>query len=56
MTVQLAGQSPIPVKAISPTEFKTTGVDARVAFQVEGGKVTGLVLHQGGRQMPAKKD
>jgi hypothetical protein len=55
MTVQLTGQQPIPVAAISQTEFRTIGVDARVAFTVEGGKVIGAVLKQGGREMPAKR-
>ena len=55
MTVQLTGQQPIPVQAVSATEFRTVGVDARIAFQVEAGKVSGLVLKQGGREMPAKR-
>jgi CubicO group peptidase (beta-lactamase class C family) len=55
MTVQLTGQQPIPVAAVSQTEFRTIGVDARVAFVVEDGKVTGAVLKQGGREMPAKR-
>lgn len=56
MTAQLTGQPPIPLRAVSVTEFRTVGADARVIFQVEGGKVSGLVLRQGGREMPAKKD
>lgn len=54
--MQLTGQSPIPVKAISTTEFKTAGADAGIALQAESGKVTRPVLHQGGRELPAKKD
>lgn len=56
MTAQLTGQPPIPLKAVSATEFQTVGVDARLVFKAEGGKVSGLVLQQGGRDMPAKKD
>lgn len=56
MTAQLTGQQPIPLQAVSATEFRTLGVDARVIFQAEGGKVNGLVLRQRGREMPAKKD
>lgn len=56
MTAQLTGQQPIPLQAISATEFRTLGVDAKVTFKVEGGKVSGLVLDQGGRELPAKKD
>ena len=55
MTVQLAGQQPLPVQAVSTTEFRTVGVDARIEFQMADGEVTGLVLKQGGREMPAKR-
>ena len=55
MTVQLGGQQPIPMMAVTQTEFRTVGVDARLVFQVEGGKVTGVVLKQRGREMPAKR-
>jgi CubicO group peptidase (beta-lactamase class C family) len=55
MTVQLGGQQAIPVAAVSQTEFRTIGVDARIEFLVEDGKVTGAVLKQGGREMPAKR-
>lgn len=55
MTVQLTGQRPLPVKAVSATEFRTIGVDAQILFQAADGKVTGLVLKQGGREMPAKR-
>jgi hypothetical protein len=33
MTVQLTGQQPIPVQAVSATEFRTVDVDARIVFQ-----------------------
>lgn len=56
LTAQLTGQPPIELRALSTTEFRTIGADARVVFDVEGGKVVGLVLRQGGREMPAKKD
>jgi CubicO group peptidase (beta-lactamase class C family) len=55
MTVQLGGQQAIPVAAVSQTEFRTIGVDARIEFLVEDGKVIGAVLKQGGREMPAKR-
>jgi D-alanyl-D-alanine carboxypeptidase len=55
MTVQLGGQQPIPVAAVSQTEFRTQGVDARVEFKLENGKVVGAVLKQGGRELPAKR-
>ena len=53
MTVKLGGQQAIPVAAVSQTEFRTMGVDARVEFIVENGKVTAAVLKQGGREMKA---
>ncbi len=56
MTAQLTGQPPIRIQPISATEFRTIGVDARILFQVEGGKAVGLVLKQGGRELPAKRD
>ena len=55
MTVQLGGQRPIPVAAVSQTEFRTIGVDARIEFLVEDGKVTTAVLKQGGRELKAKR-
>lgn len=55
MTVQLAGQKPLAMQAVSTTEFRTVGVDARILFQGEDGKVIGLVLKQSGREMPAKR-
>ena len=55
MTVQLGGQRAIPVAAISQSEFRTIGVDARVEFLIEDGKVTTAVLTQGGRELKAKR-
>ena len=55
MTVQLGGQRAIPVAAISQSEFRTIGVDARVEFLIEDGKVTTAVLKQGGRELKAKR-
>jgi hypothetical protein len=56
MTVQLPGQQPIALTALSVTEFRPVGVDARLVFTLEAGNVAGLVIHQGGRELPAKKD
>jgi CubicO group peptidase (beta-lactamase class C family) len=55
MTVQLGGQQAIPILAVTQTEFRLVGVDARVEFKSEGGKVTGAVIKQGGRELPAKR-
>jgi D-alanyl-D-alanine carboxypeptidase len=55
MTVKLGGQQPIPVLAVTQTEFRTVGVDARIEFIVVGGKVTEAVLKQRGRELHAKR-
>lgn len=52
LTGQLTGQPPIPLDATSPLEFRAVGVDARLVFEEEGGKIVRVVLHQGGRTMP----
>lgn len=49
LTAQLTGQGPIALEAVSPTEFRTVGIDARLVFEEAEGKVARLVLHQGGR-------
>jgi CubicO group peptidase (beta-lactamase class C family) len=56
VAVQATGQSKLPVYASAPDEFYYTVVDARISFTRDAaGKVSGLVLHQNGRDMPAKK-
>jgi D-alanyl-D-alanine carboxypeptidase len=55
MTLQLGGQRPVPIKPVSELEFLAEGVDAKVIFEMDGPKVKGLVLHQGGRQLPAER-
>jgi D-alanyl-D-alanine carboxypeptidase len=55
MTVKLGGQPAIPVLAVTQTEFRLVGVDARVEFKSENGKVTGAVIKQSGRELPAKR-
>jgi D-alanyl-D-alanine carboxypeptidase len=44
------------LEPVSDTEFAVVGVDARVEFKRDAGKVTGLVLRQGGHELPASKD
>jgi hypothetical protein len=54
--VQATGQAKFPVFATARDEFFYKVVDAQISFQRdEAGKVTGLVLHQNGRDMPARK-
>ena len=53
---QATGQPEFELFAESETKFFLKNVDAQVEFQTGAdGKVTGLILHQGGRDMPAKK-
>jgi D-alanyl-D-alanine-carboxypeptidase/D-alanyl-D-alanine-endopeptidase len=53
---QATGQAKLPVFASARDEFFYKVVDARLSFERDAaGKVTGLVLHQGGRDMPAAK-
>ena len=53
---QATGQGNFPVFATAKDEFFYKIVDARLSFQRDAaGKVSGLVLHQGGRDMPAPK-
>ena len=56
LQVQLTGQPRFPVFAESETKFFYKVVDAQLTFQKDsGGKVTSLILHQGGRDQMAKK-
>lgn len=53
---QPTGQSELELFAETEKSFFLKAVDAQVEFQTDAeGKVTGLVLHQGGRDTPAKK-
>ena len=53
---QATGQSNVQVFPESETEFFYRVVDAQITFEVDdSGNVTGLVLHQGGADMPAPK-
>ena len=54
--VQATGQRKFPVFASAKDEFFYKVVEARISFQRDGaGKINGLVLHQNGRDLPAKK-
>ncbi|MGI8498346.1 MAG: serine hydrolase [Gemmatimonadaceae bacterium] len=54
--VQPTGQPKFPIFAESPTEFFLKAVDAQLSFVVEGGAVTGAVLHQAGQALPGKRE
>ncbi len=56
LMTQATGQSKVEIFASSPTEFFLKVVNAQITFVKDAsGAVTGLILHQGGRDMPAKK-
>jgi nitroreductase len=53
---QATGQQKVEIFPETETEFFLKVVDAQITFNLDNdGKVIGLTLHQGGRDMPAKK-
>lgn len=57
LTLAFGPQPPNPLRALTDSEFAATGVDARIVFQRNAqGAVTGLVLRQGGGELPATRD
>lgn len=53
---QATGQSKFEMEALSESKFTIRAVGAEIDFVVdEKGAVTGLVLHQGGRDIPGKR-
>ena len=52
LTGQLSGQPPIPLEPLSALEFRPVGIEARLVFEEQDGKVTRAVLHQNGRTLP----
>ena len=53
---QATGQNKLPLFAESETEFFLKAVDAQVTFtKGDSDEVTGLILHQNGRDAPAEK-
>lgn len=53
--IQATGQPRLPIYPESETEFFLKVVDAQITFVKEQGRVTQLVLHQNGRDVPGKK-
>ncbi|HEX8669045.1 MAG TPA: serine hydrolase [Allosphingosinicella sp.] len=51
----LGGQPPVSLRATSLTDFQVREIDAVVAFRSEGGAVAGLVIRQGGQEIPAAR-
>ena len=53
---QATGQGKLQMESISETKFAVRSVGAEVVFVTDDkGVVTGLVLHQGGREIPGKR-
>jgi CubicO group peptidase (beta-lactamase class C family) len=56
LMTQATGQPKIPIFAESPTRFFPKVVDAEIEFTKDkNGVVTGLILHQGGRDIPGPR-
>jgi CubicO group peptidase (beta-lactamase class C family) len=53
---QPTGQPKLPIYAESPTEFFLRAADAQLTFTSDStGRVTGLILHQNGQNLPGRK-
>ncbi len=56
LMAQVIGQPKLELFPESPSKFFVKEVAVQLEFVVDGsGKATSLVLHQGGRQLPAKR-
>jgi CubicO group peptidase (beta-lactamase class C family) len=56
LNAQISGQRAFPIFPESKTEFFLKAVDAQISFKInDKHKVTGLILHQAGRNIPGKK-
>ena len=57
LKLQATGQPKAALRQDAATEFTVVGAPARIVFVMDEptGKATSLVLHQGGREMTAKK-
>ena len=56
LLTQATGQGPIPVFALSETRLFAKVIDAEIEFELnEEGKSKGIIVHQGGRKMPAPR-
>ena len=51
LTVKLAAQPTLAMKAVSATEFEIVGVLARIRFNVKDGKAASITLFQGGQEL-----
>ena len=56
LTIQLPGQPPFVLRAVSETAFMVDSVGAKISFVSAGEKVTGLTIEQGGQTLPGTRD
>jgi len=56
LTIQLAGQPALPMRATGESEFSVEKVGAKVSFVASGAKVSGLEIAQGGQKLPGTRD
>jgi CubicO group peptidase (beta-lactamase class C family) len=56
LTIQLGGGEPVRLLATSENEFRAEGMDGKVVFHSGTGKVSHLVVHQGGREIRADRE
>ena len=55
LTLKFGAQAVTHLLPENPTMFRVKEIEAKVSFQEDGGKVTGLTIHQGGRDMAVKR-
>lgn len=56
LTAQATGQKPVALTPETTDAFFVEAIDAQIAFtRNAAGEIEGLVLHQGGREMPARR-
>ena len=55
LTLKFGSQPITNLVPESATLFRVKEIDAKVEFKVEGGKASELLIHQGGRALPAKR-
>jgi CubicO group peptidase (beta-lactamase class C family) len=55
LTITPAGQSPMPMRPVSETEFRLDGTPMRVVFHPENGRVDRLTIHRGARELNGRR-
>ncbi|WP_292230312.1 DUF3471 domain-containing protein, partial [Brevundimonas sp.] len=56
LTAQATGQKPVALTPETADAFFVEAIDAQITFtRNAAGEIEGLVLHQGGREMPARR-